>query len=243
MPSRTETLASPLMPTRPRQRSDAEQLDLPRGRHNLFARIIRNPYPRDRPPRERECAEMLCGVLDNAPELRTVVMHWLAERARTGPLPDIDHHIVRIDTEQAIGTKRDDLRITARDPDSSELALRCRCPAWRPPVHLDLRDMDRDGAAPRAERRAGQPLARGSTSGSSPRWLHSGPPLAGDHDRGWEAIAPEQRSWNDLCLRAPLEPLLGAANQVEAFEAFFLRGFEDLLESGVAAAVMDACDP
>jgi hypothetical protein len=417
-----------LIPTLHFQRSDADRLDLPRAHHNLFSRLIRNPCPRDRPPRERECAEMLCAVLDTAPVVRDGIMQSLAERAGLGPLPDLDHQRPHIDTEQPIGTKRDDLRITVRDPESQELTLlwtievkvgagfhessrlpepdadqhstpsdpgdelvhqisnydawldvqtvpsgskagfvisldskaaetlprplRCTwtCVTWTE-LGQQVEHLIEDGSLPPAQDLLARHLAgfirehlwqetmtdnpirfddlallrAHATYGSETEqtvhnlvsrlfpvleqsglgrgtikhqhnlfsghrrsivyrsllvddarslpwvdagivadeytrmviWLETSPNHKDKHaacaairakmddlrtrNPNWEAVPAEERSWVDLRLRAPLEPLLGAGNQIEAFEAFFRRGFEDLVTTGVAAALADAC--
>ena len=51
---------------------------LPDPTENLFGRLIRNPQPKHRPPKERECAEMLASVLTLAPTVRGFVLErWL----------------------------------------------------------------------------------------------------------------------------------------------------------------------
>ena len=83
---------------------------------NLFARLIRNPQVPDRPVRERQCTEMLCSLLLNAPELRGVLFRWLAGLA--GGPESLEDLRWTATTEQAIGKKRDDLRIAGyRDSD------------------------------------------------------------------------------------------------------------------------------
>ncbi|WP_181197614.1 hypothetical protein [Enhygromyxa salina] len=66
--------------------------------------------------------------------------------------------------------------------------------------------------------------------------------LAALHERNveWHAHPAHEASWQDLSLRAPLEPILGASNQVQHFEEFFTKAFADLHETGVAAALAEA---
>lgn len=83
---------------------------LPEGHRNLFDRIIRDPKVPNRPARERLCTEMLCAVLANAPSVRAAVLRSFAE------LAGVDVELIAtldwdFETERAIGTKRDDLRI------------------------------------------------------------------------------------------------------------------------------------
>ena len=63
--------------------SPFERLDVhvhvPRPNDNLFERLIRNPQAPDRPMRERQCTEMLRGVLVACPTLASAVFTWLAE--------------------------------------------------------------------------------------------------------------------------------------------------------------------
>jgi hypothetical protein len=63
-----------------------------------------------------------------------------------------------------------------------------------------------------------------------------------DRNAGWETFKPEDRSWQDVKLFVPLESMLGARNQLDEFDAFFRRAFEDLLASGVADALAKAYD-
>jgi hypothetical protein len=108
------------VPTHPillpaRSRADVHAELLPLAEDNIFSRVLRTP------PLERPCAEMLCAVLLNAPTLREQLMTWLAKRAGLGAPPAFSE--LRIATEQAIETKRDDLRITAIDPEDDSLVL------------------------------------------------------------------------------------------------------------------------
>ncbi|MCC9608313.1 hypothetical protein LOC68_10910 [Blastopirellula sp. JC732] len=75
--------------------------------------------------RERSCAEMLCVVLLNCPQLRTFLFQQFADQCgwRDLPLAELDYEI---ETEQAVGGKRDDLRIVGFD----------RQDETRPPVLL-----------------------------------------------------------------------------------------------------------
>ncbi len=83
---------------------------LPPPQNNMFERLIRDPQAPDRPMRERQCAEMLCGVLIGCPVLRRHVLRWMAQRVGV-PLSVADELIWQMETEQSIGSKRDDLRI------------------------------------------------------------------------------------------------------------------------------------
>ncbi|MCC9608769.1 hypothetical protein LOC68_08605 [Blastopirellula sp. JC732] len=64
--------------------------------------------------RERSCAEMLCVVLLNCPQLRTFIFQQFADQCgwQDLPLAELDYEI---ETEQAVGGKRDDLRIVGFD--------------------------------------------------------------------------------------------------------------------------------
>ena len=95
---------------------------LPDPPSNLFTRLIRNPVSASSSPRERPCAEMLASLLINCPACRLAICEWLSTRC--GQHPSVSK-ISRweIDTEQAIGAKRDDLRIRGWINDgASELA-------------------------------------------------------------------------------------------------------------------------
>ncbi|MFP4307851.1 MAG: hypothetical protein ACLFQQ_11610 [Desulfococcaceae bacterium] len=83
------------------------------GEKNLFRRIIRNPMPGGRLPKERECAEMLCGCLMNLPFFQGKFLEWMADRA--GQTVDVGALDFRFRTEQPVWTKRDDLRIEGFD--------------------------------------------------------------------------------------------------------------------------------
>ncbi len=102
---------------------DAEafpRLKLPPVSENIFRRLIRNPRAQSSRPRERECTEMLCAVLLNAPRLRSRILRWLGELCEYAPVFPVDDLELRIDTEQPIGAKRDDLRIEAWDSDGED---------------------------------------------------------------------------------------------------------------------------
>ena len=97
-----------LIPTLP------EPLDVhvhvPRPNDNLFERLIRDPQSPNRPMRERQCAEMLRSVLVACPGLASFVFKWLAQFNGV-PHKLIDELDWSLETEQSIGSKRDDLRI------------------------------------------------------------------------------------------------------------------------------------
>lgn len=98
-----------ILPSLPDAASD---LKLPPTPHNIFHRLIRNLHAESDHPRERECTEMLAAVLLNAPSIRDHVLRWMA--ASMGMDPNVlDGLTLRIQTEQSIGAKRDDLRIEA----------------------------------------------------------------------------------------------------------------------------------
>jgi hypothetical protein len=102
--------------------TDDTDLTLPRRDHNLFERIIRNPLPPGSTPKERECAEMLCAVLQNAPGIRYGLMAWLGEFVGYDGVP-FDELDLHIETEQSVYGKRDDLRITGLYSDSEDEAV------------------------------------------------------------------------------------------------------------------------
>lgn len=98
---------------------------LPSGDDNLFMRIIRDPTAPDRPVRERLCTEMLCALLRNTTTLRDEIFRWLADLSGCPQtlIKDLDW---QIETEQAIGSKRDDLRIEGwrlGEDDTEEIVL------------------------------------------------------------------------------------------------------------------------
>ena len=61
-------------------------------------------------PRERECTEMLCAVLRNTSVLRLSLLRWMADLIGV-KIKRFDDLQFSIETEGAIGSKRDDLRI------------------------------------------------------------------------------------------------------------------------------------
>jgi hypothetical protein len=83
------------------------------GGHNLFKRIIRNPVSYGRLPKERECAEMLCGCLMHMPVFRSAFLEKLSKLAEQ-PV-DLDRLDFSFSTEQPMMKKRDDLRIEGFD--------------------------------------------------------------------------------------------------------------------------------
>src|SRR5688572_21962141 len=86
------------------------ELHLPSPSNNLFQRLIRNPHAESERAKERECAEMLCALLQNAPGLRLHLLRWLGVQVGFD-VEKLDRLRFTIDTEQPIGAKRDDLRI------------------------------------------------------------------------------------------------------------------------------------
>lgn len=102
----------------------ATDLGLPPTQNNIFHRLIRNLHAESDHPRERECTEMLAGVLMNAPTVRTHVLGWMATAMGIG-LDILAGMEFDIQTEQSIGAKRDDLRIEGRtvDGDATTPAL------------------------------------------------------------------------------------------------------------------------
>lgn len=96
-----------------------EQLRLPPIQRNLFVRLIRNPRPRNRLPRESECTEMFVSVLLNTPRLRVKILEFLAGLV-SDTVPDFTALRLDIDTEQYMDGKRDDIRIYAWNSNESE---------------------------------------------------------------------------------------------------------------------------
>lgn len=101
------------------------KVDVPSNAENLFERIIRDPTNLDRPARETRCAEMLCALLLNCETLKLQFLEQFA--AMFGwdnlPLAELEYDI---ETEQAIGSKRDDLRIEGyrvNDEDREQVLL------------------------------------------------------------------------------------------------------------------------
>jgi hypothetical protein len=104
-------------------RSDHDaELGVPLLEHNLFRRIIRDPHTAADEPKERECAEMLTAVLLNASVARDCLLAWLAKQTDDAhrPWESQDAHI-DIETEMAIGSKRDDIRITVHRSESLKI--------------------------------------------------------------------------------------------------------------------------
>lgn len=101
---------SPILLIPPRPQPEDPRVHLPKDQDNLFQRLIRDPTAPNRPARETRCAEMLCSVLLNCTGLQKNIFQWLAEMAGV-PLTVIEGLDWKMDTEQQIGAKRDDLRI------------------------------------------------------------------------------------------------------------------------------------
>lgn len=89
-------------------------LQLPSTSTNLFHRLIRNPRPDSNFAKERECTEMLCALLQNAPVVRDTLLTWMASQAGLSEMA-WETLALSFETEQPIGPKRDDLRITGWD--------------------------------------------------------------------------------------------------------------------------------
>jgi len=87
-------------------------VQIPQPADNLFERLIRNPQAPDRPMREGQCTEMLRSVLVACPTLARSLFAWLADSSGAGDI-SIDSLHWTLETEQSIGSKRDDLRIEA----------------------------------------------------------------------------------------------------------------------------------
>ncbi len=85
-------------------------IQLPEPNDNLFDRLIRNPQAPDRPMREVQCSEMLRTVLVTCPTLKLFVLNWLGRMAYVNR-NEIESLDWSLETEQSIGSKRDDLRI------------------------------------------------------------------------------------------------------------------------------------
>jgi len=111
---------APLL-TIPREpESGTAHVRLPRVADNLFERLIRDPQAPSRPMRERQCTEMLRAVLVNCPALSDAVYRWLADQFRIQPDVLAGMRWI-VETEGAIGAKRDDLRIEGwREADGDE---------------------------------------------------------------------------------------------------------------------------
>ena len=99
-----------LMP--PPQSDEEASLGIPLQSQNIFQRIIRDPKVNTATPKERECTEMLCSVLINAPSVQKAVLEWLCGLAgMPAGLLEAENIEVSMETECPIGAKRDDLRI------------------------------------------------------------------------------------------------------------------------------------
>jgi len=83
---------------------------LPLAADNIFTRIIRNPLRGSTAIRERQCAEMLAGLLINAPVTRKCFCQWLATLSGVR-VSELEGCEFLVSTEQQIAGKRDDLRI------------------------------------------------------------------------------------------------------------------------------------
>lgn len=112
-------MSRPIIPVFHSTEPKSESVNVPDASANLFDRIIRNPTARNRPMRELRCAEMLCAVLLNCPQLRISIFEELASLCgwQGLPLSELEYEI---DTEQAIGSKRDDLRIEGYESKGDE---------------------------------------------------------------------------------------------------------------------------
>ena len=109
--------ASPLLVAVDSHQKTSQHLFLPDSEHNIFQRLIRNPRPVGRLPREAECTEMLVGLLLNAPIVQLRFLEDLAERAGLERI-DFSTLTLSISTEQDMDGKRDDIRILAWMEDS-----------------------------------------------------------------------------------------------------------------------------
>ena len=103
-------MVSVVIPIFKQEQPEYLKISLPSSTQNLFERIIRDPTNPDRPARETRCAEMLCVLLLNCEVLK---LHFFEQFAAMFgwhdlPLAELEYDI---ETEQAIGSKRDDLRI------------------------------------------------------------------------------------------------------------------------------------
>ena len=94
--------------------SPGVQSQYPRHDANMFTRLVRDPKTGSH--KERQCAEMLCSVLQNSDEFRGRFIDLLS-RVSEQQIPSDPYQII-IETEQPIGTtlKRDDLRIRFVSP-------------------------------------------------------------------------------------------------------------------------------
>lgn len=117
---RKNIITRPFIPIYPAPKPVKRSVHVPDSSANLFARIIRNPLAPNRPMRETRCAEMLCSVLLNCPSLRHHIFQQWAALCQWEGLP-LDQLVYEIETEQAVGGKRDDLRIAGyRSEDESQ---------------------------------------------------------------------------------------------------------------------------
>src|SRR5687768_14948505 len=76
-PTSTRRRAPPLIVLQ-RASNLTTELGLPPKSTNLFQRLIRNPHAESDQAKERECAEMLCVVLQQAPKLRLHLLQAMA---------------------------------------------------------------------------------------------------------------------------------------------------------------------
>lgn len=96
---------------------DAEKL--PPLSMNMFTRLVRNPFPASRRPRETACSQMLCVLLEHSAAFRN---SWLGKRLK---LPLDDQLEFDVQTEAITGgQKRIDL--VFRAVERVEDSLRCR---------------------------------------------------------------------------------------------------------------------
>lgn len=96
----------------PPQSDEEASLGIPPPDQNIFQRIIRDPKVNTPTPKERECTEMVCSVLMNAPSIRRAVLGWLCGLVGISQdILDEEGIEVSMETECPIGAKRDDLRI------------------------------------------------------------------------------------------------------------------------------------
>ena len=106
------TPRSPVILMPPPQSDEEASLGIPLQGQNIFQRIIRDPKVNTATPKERECTEMLCSVLLNAPSVQKAVLGWLCGLAgMPAGLLEAENVEVSMETECPIGAKRDDLRI------------------------------------------------------------------------------------------------------------------------------------
>lgn len=118
-PPRPTTVKLPVFVRQTKSSFDTA-LGLPPLTTNLFQRLIRSPRIESQYAKERECTEMLCALLLNAPMLRWCLFGWMADQIGL-PTETLDALTFEIETEQPIGNKRDDLRIVGRSIDTTDL--------------------------------------------------------------------------------------------------------------------------